>query len=344
LASTVFEFLLYLFRSKYETHSLVQPVIERISSDFGSIELTSSDSDASEGLSRSTKALRSATIEVEGARESVLAFLVREGLVEEKEFERIIICPVCGSPKVRVELRCPYCGSTKIEPQEIVQHTICGYTAPKKSFVAGSKLFCPNCKTFINERDLKVLGRSFFCESCGRIFRTPAFRFMCLNYNTTLHKPRYYFEPIEAKMKALMGYAITEKGENALFEGELLVEALREALSSDARISVVSGGEARRILREKFKLSEIEFLALFAMGEKVAVTDVVGKDPLPALFKAGLLASLKIPYIVIAHPDSVRVLTEAEKTYQKFHALSLSSFSIDRFKELLISVLEEVQK
>lgn len=330
--------LIYLMKKKREG-IIASSLIESISDNFSQIELVARERNTSELLTSDINLWTSELVDIGDRRTDFISVMVKEGFIDKKEFERIVTCPICGSPKIKVELHCPYCNSPMIEPDEIVHHIICGYTGPKKSFLAEDKLVCPNCKMIVFDRDIKILGKSFFCESCNRMFRTPTIKLVCLNYNTTLHKPKYQFDLIDSKMRKLYGFDITEKGEMLLFRSSLIVDALRYMLSSTPEILVKTGEEMKEILKEKYKLSEIEFSAIFMKDGKFVAFDIAEKDPLPILFKAGILMSLKIPYIVVSHPDSLRALSEAEKTYENLHVVSLLTADLENVKGYIISLL-----
>ncbi|MGB9725209.1 MAG: hypothetical protein ACPLZ8_00975 [Fervidicoccaceae archaeon] len=331
--------LIYLLKKKEESVES-STLVESISDNFSGIELRGTDSNLKEETISDIRTWSTEEFYSGGYKTNLISFLVEKGVVDRKERERIVVCPICGSPKVRVELRCPICGSWKVDPDMIVQHLVCGYTGPKKSFVVGEKMVCPSCRLVVEEKDLKVLGKSFFCESCGKIFRTPKITFICLNYNTTLHVPNFKFEPIEAKMKKLYGYNVTEKGEKLLYESTLIADALGYILSS-SDVIVKRGEDLKNFLKENYKLKEIEFSAVFIKEKRVVALDIAGRDPLPFLFKAGILSTLNIPYLVISHPSSLRALTEAERTYGNLHVVNITEMDLNELKNQIISLLSE---
>ncbi|MEM0045974.1 MAG: hypothetical protein QXT69_02275 [Fervidicoccaceae archaeon] len=338
LISTV-ELLLYLYKKQMEGRDEIPHIGDRISSAFNSIELAAYDSNISQNLIKDIEAWKTIEVDVEGKKRSILLFLVDFNILSIKEVERVIVCPICSSPRVRVVLLCPYCGSTNVEPSEIVQHFLCGYAGPKSSFFFGEKMICPNCKQNVTERDLKKLGKSFYCESCRRIFRSPSVKLMCLNYLTTLHQKNYQFELVDSKIRKLYGYILTKKGEDLIFDGRMLLEALSALLPPASGINILRGAEAKEFIERKYNLRDVEFSAIAVRNEKVAAIDILGKDPLPSILKSGITSSLKIPYLVIAHPESLRSLTSVEKAYSNVRIRSIISADLNDLKNEILSML-----
>lgn len=111
----------------------------------------------------------------------LLKSIAKKGLLKEKEYEKLILCPKCGSPHVYTKYSCSKCESTDISNMRLVEHQFCGYTGTLDTFQKGPELVCPRCKNklgphtsdtiikskIMQKRDYKIIGSTFECDQCG---------------------------------------------------------------------------------------------------------------------------------------------------------------------------------
>lgn len=111
----------------------------------------------------------------------LLKAIAKKGVLDKKGYEKLVLCPKCGSPNVYTKYSCPKCESTDISNMRLVEHPFCGYTGTLDSFRKGSNLVCPRCKTklssrasdvsmksgSVRKRDYKIIGSTFECDKCG---------------------------------------------------------------------------------------------------------------------------------------------------------------------------------
>ena len=188
---------------------------------------------------------------------SLLESLADKGFLVVKEYDRVILCPKCGSIDVYSKYSCPRCHSMKVDRMELIEHPFCGYIGDKNSFIADSKLLCPNCKTELgsvngkppgdgSRRDYRVIGSSFECRKCGYRFERPQVVHICnecgalFNYRTARYEKLYSYEVPEEVIEALGLVpelrSILQPLESALLEHGYAVER-------NGRLIGMSGGE-----------------------------------------------------------------------------------------------------
>jgi len=73
----------------------------------------------------------------------LLKTIAKKGILNKKGYEKLVLCPKCGSPHVYTKYSCPKCESTDISNMRLVEHPFCGYTGTLDSFRKGSNLVCP---------------------------------------------------------------------------------------------------------------------------------------------------------------------------------------------------------
>ena len=65
----------------------------------------------------------------------LLSKLTDSGLLKSRLFDKVIVCPTCGSPHVYSKYNCPRCDSFDIGKAPIIEHTRCGYIGSKEKFL-----------------------------------------------------------------------------------------------------------------------------------------------------------------------------------------------------------------
>ena len=107
--------------------------------------------------------------------------LVESGILNEELYEKLVACPQCHkSSKVFNRSKCPDCESHKIKINRLMQHLDCGAIYKQNEFQKPSGIICPKCGKKIDEElELKSVGVSFECQSCGSLFSDPLRSYFC---------------------------------------------------------------------------------------------------------------------------------------------------------------------
>ena len=280
--------------------------------------------------------------------ENPLLYLLNKGYLQREEKDRVFTCPVCNSAKVRPRGYCPNCNSFKIVPTRLVQHVICGYTGPEAEFETGKEgeYRCPSCGArFPDTGDqLTVFGSVFYCESCGRVFKDPVYRFVCLNRDTVLHASQYEFTPLESSYTILFKYRLSDKGRELVSSGRLVIDSIvryvREK-SENARIYL--GDETKRLdfLPREVKTLGFDLVIVNPAIQKAVAVDYAGKDVIPYVMKATVLSGGPLDYVLIVPPT-----LSGEKGggggFGMLEELGDNITFIDLGDEFLSSILENV--
>ena len=120
-----------------------------------------------------------------GTRLPVDAALLRRlagiGILKTSLFEKIFMCPNCGTPtNVYARLKCPHCSSTEISMNRMIEHLTCGTIHEEKVFRVGNTMVCPTCKkTLQKPNEQRLIGLMCSCDKCGAHFEDPSQSFFC---------------------------------------------------------------------------------------------------------------------------------------------------------------------
>jgi uncharacterized protein YbaR (Trm112 family) len=120
-----------------------------------------------------------------GVRLSVDAALLRRlagiGILKTSLFEKILMCPQCGTPtSVYARFKCPQCASTDISINRMIEHLTCGTIHEEKIFRIGNTMVCPTCKkTLQKSNEQRLIGLMCSCDKCGAHFEDPSQSFFC---------------------------------------------------------------------------------------------------------------------------------------------------------------------
>lgn len=122
--------------------------------------------------------------EVAGHQErakTLLDQLVRVEILRPKFYEKIMVCPSCGSKNVTFRYYCAHCGSHEIEKRELYEHLECGTIDGDDRFLKSGKPACPRCGKPLSKlgQDYRQVGTWFQCQSCGKRFDVPEGRHYC---------------------------------------------------------------------------------------------------------------------------------------------------------------------
>uniref|UniRef100_A0A7J3ZKS4 Thaumarchaeal output domain-containing protein n=1 Tax=Fervidicoccus fontis TaxID=683846 RepID=A0A7J3ZKS4_9CREN len=252
--------------------------------------------------------------------ELLLKELVDIGLLSRREISRILTCPKCSSPRLKLRLYCPNCGSDAVKSTRLIQHIVCGFTDTEDRLEkVGDELRCPLCKAIIVdfETQTRVLGRTFYCEGCGLTFKQPNIRIRCTNRETLKHEPNYEFDLLSTSVRKLWGYRLAPgKESNPLEVAMILEESIREfSAESKIPLEVYSGRGTLGIEKLPKELKSAGFTVIIeSVDGKIVLVDLAsGKEPLQYVMKASLLEGKEdINYILLTTPA-----TEAEEYWSK---------------------------
>lgn len=124
-----------------------------------------------------------------------LESLMRQGVLKEKEVERVLTCPSCNSPEIHSKFACPRCGSNHIGLTQLLEHTICGYIGSRNDFLKAQDMICPRCGTTLSKEgtDHRSIGNFYQCEKCDNRFDKPEVVHVCQNCGkaSTFHDIKY---------------------------------------------------------------------------------------------------------------------------------------------------------
>ena len=128
-------------------------------------------------------------------------------------------CPKCGHEVNATILTCPNCGSKKIANIEFITHRNCGYTAPKRDFVQGPNIICPNCHDSIEYNKTpehsQITTKSYqICMDCNTKLTQNNINMICLNCKSKYH-------PDQANVESHITYRYVENIKNQEEELEL---------------------------------------------------------------------------------------------------------------------------
>src|SRR4030042_174315 len=111
----------------------------------------------------------------------ILESLVKEGLLLQQDYEKILVSPA-GSVQLLPVERCPTCDSSQLTRGQLIEHFACGHIGLEEGFLGGLNQVCPKCR-----RELKLIGTDYrkpglryICNSCHGIFPSPVIKCRCL--------------------------------------------------------------------------------------------------------------------------------------------------------------------
>jgi len=116
-----------------------------------------------------------------GVDSSLLRRLADIGILKASLFEKIFMCPTCGTPtNVYARFKCPQCGSSDISMNRMVEHLACGTIHDEKVFRVGNVSICPTCKKVLQKpSEERFIGLMCSCSKCRAHFEDPAQSFFC---------------------------------------------------------------------------------------------------------------------------------------------------------------------
>jgi Thaumarchaeal output domain 1/Diguanylate cyclase, GGDEF domain len=151
--------------------------------------------------------------------EGDLRFLSRRDYLEQRFFDRVSLCPKCGSHHLNVREVCPGCRRAHLASEGLLHHFRCGYVGVQSEFTTGQdgSRVCPKCNRELRHLGTEYdrLGKASICRQCGLITENPPVEALCLACGTRT--------PAENLLNAeVFSYALTSLGLAAIRRGSLL--------------------------------------------------------------------------------------------------------------------------
>jgi len=160
--------------------------------------------------------------------EDVLRGLEKQGVLESKFVDRVLMRPHCRSPEVHSKYACPKCGSYNAQYTELIEHMKCGYISSKDKFLKGSSLVCPGCRAELNVGPEGVshreIGSCYQCEKCGYHFDRPEIVHFC-------QKCGRNFTYQDAIYRKIYSYKITEETAISFGRDQPILERIERILT-----------------------------------------------------------------------------------------------------------------
>ena len=125
----------------------------------------------------------------------------------------IHLCKSCSSNYLNFRECCPKCNSIDIEAHDMIHHFECAHVAPEKDFKTENGLECPKCSKSLRHIgiDYDKPSTIYSCNSCSHEFQNPGMLSLCMDCGTENQVE-------ELAQKTIGNYAITQKGEQILFQ------------------------------------------------------------------------------------------------------------------------------
>ena len=98
-------------------------------------------------------------------------------------FDRLHVCPRCGSARLNVREECAKCRSSNLTEESYLHHFTCAYQGPESEFRRGNDLVCPKCRRELTSFsiDYDRPGVMMVCGACAHAGSEPAIGFVCLD-------------------------------------------------------------------------------------------------------------------------------------------------------------------
>ena len=115
------------------------------------------------------------------ADSAILRRLASIGVLRASLFEKIFMCPKCGTPtNVYARLKCPQCASIDISIDRMIEHLACGTVHEERILRVGNNMICPTCKKMIQKpTEQRLIGLVCSCNKCRAHFEDPSQSFYC---------------------------------------------------------------------------------------------------------------------------------------------------------------------
>jgi len=110
--------------------------------------------------------------------------LVTDGILEQKIYEKIIVCPIHPDTlSSSIRLYCPNCHSMNVEKLNLFEHKKCGYITESSNFdfTDHDNSHCPSCKKPIKnfEKEIRIPAMWYQCNDCSEKFDNAVIKLHC---------------------------------------------------------------------------------------------------------------------------------------------------------------------
>jgi rubrerythrin len=192
-----------------------------------------------------------------------LGILTRRNYLEARFFDRVSLCPKCGSHHLNVREVCPSCRRAHVAKDGLLHHFRCGYVSIPSEFlpVGDGGYICPKCKGKMHHlgTEFDRLGNAFVCRGCGIISENPPVEAVCLSCNART--------PAEDLVSTIVfSYILTSRGAAAVRRGSLFDDEEELISVTDAAV------HSRKVILE-FLHHEMKRLQHFNIGFSVLLAD-----------------------------------------------------------------------
>ena len=246
-----------------------------------------------------------------------LANLARRCYLEQRFFDRVSLCPKCGSHHLNVREICSGCRRAHLASDGLLHHFRCGYVGIPSEFspAEDGSYLCPkcNCKMHHLGTEFDRLGKAFACQTCGLISENPPVEAVC--FACGAHTPAD-----DLVSTLVFSYVLTSRGAAAIRRDSLLDD-------DEELVSIADAPVYRRTVILEFLDHEMKrlrfnggFSLLLARCAPEAM-DHVGEDSLAqwltrlrhCLREVDLIGQLGDLLYVVILPQMKRRAAEAER-------------------------------
>jgi len=110
--------------------------------------------------------------------------LVIDGILEQKIYEKLIVCPLHPDTfSSSIRLYCPKCHTMDVEKLNLFEHKRCGYITESSNFdfTSNANSICPSCKKLIKnfEKEIRVPAMWYQCNGCSEKFDNAVIKLHC---------------------------------------------------------------------------------------------------------------------------------------------------------------------
>ncbi len=119
--------------------------------------------------------------------EPLLKRLVESEVLERTLYDKVVVCPKCGSTNISFRYCCPFCKSFDIQKSSLVEHIKCGYMDLEANFRKANRYVCPKCHEEMHKIDVdyRKAGVWCTCYNCSKSFDIPLSEHFCRKCNAT---------------------------------------------------------------------------------------------------------------------------------------------------------------
>jgi len=182
-----------------------------------------------------------------------LGILARRNYLEERFFDRVVLCPKCDSHHLNVREICVTCRRSHITREGLLHHFRCGYVGLPAEFVTTQDggYVCPKCKGKLHHlgSEYDRFGKAFLCRGCGVISENPPVEAVCLACGAHTLADDLVSAPV-------LSYVLTSRGAAAVRSGCLLDD-------DEEPVSVADAPVYRRTVMLEFLDNEMKRLQQF---------------------------------------------------------------------------------